>query len=99
MRSKEHARRFGRPTHGVRLPFRRGRLTLSAGLAAAGSASLLLVASPALAVDVPTRADVQRALERAVDGGAPGVTAVIRGPGGRERYSAGSANLRSGRPI
>jgi D-alanyl-D-alanine carboxypeptidase len=34
-----------------------------------------------------------------VDGGAPGVTAVIRGPGGRERYSAGSANLRSGKRI
>jgi D-alanyl-D-alanine carboxypeptidase len=59
----------------------------------------LLVTSPALAVDVPSRADVRRALERLVDGGAPGVTAVIRGPGGRERYSAGSANLRSGRPI
>ena len=48
---------------------------------------------------MPTRADVQRTLESLVDGGAPGVTAVIRGPGGVERYSAGSANLRSGRLI
>jgi D-alanyl-D-alanine carboxypeptidase len=71
----------------------------SVGVAAAALASLLLVTSPALAVDVPTRADVQRVLERVVDGGAPGATAVIRGPGGRERYAAGSANIRSGRPI
>ena len=99
MGSKGHARRGGRRTHGGRLLLRRGRLSGSAGIAAAAWASLSLVTSPALAVDVPTRADVQRTLERVVDGGAPGVTAVIRGPGGRERYSAGSANLRSGRPI
>jgi D-alanyl-D-alanine carboxypeptidase len=97
--SKGHARRAGRRTRGGRLPLGRGRRAGSAGVAVAASVSLLLVASPALAVDGPTRADVQRALERVVDGGAPGVTAVIRGPGGLERYSAGSANLRSGRPI
>ena len=80
---------------------RRGvlRRARCAGVAAAASASLLLFASPAQALDVPSRADVQRALERLVDGGAPGVTAVIRGPGGRERYSAGSANLPRNRPI
>jgi D-alanyl-D-alanine carboxypeptidase len=97
--SQGHARRAGRRTHDGRLLLRRGRRARSAGIAAAAWASLSLVTSPALAVDVPTRADVQRTLERVVDGGAPGVTAVIRGPGGRERYSAGSANLRSGRPI
>ena len=89
------SRAAGRLTHGGRV-LRRARL---AGIAAAASASLLLFASPALAIDVPTRADVQRTLDSLVDGGAPGVTAVIRGPGGVERYSAGSANLRSGRPI
>jgi D-alanyl-D-alanine carboxypeptidase len=98
MGSEGHARRVGR-THPGRLLLRWGRRARSAGIAAAAWASLSLVTSQALAVDVPTRADVQRALERVVDGGAPGVTAVIRGPGGRERYSAGSANLRSGRPI
>jgi D-alanyl-D-alanine carboxypeptidase len=97
--SKARARRGGGRTQGGRFLLRRGRLSGSAGVAAAAWASLLLVAAPALAVDVPTRADVQRTLERVVDGGAPGVTAVIRGPGGRERYAAGSANLRSGRPI
>jgi D-alanyl-D-alanine carboxypeptidase len=97
--SKGHARRAGRRTRGGRLLLGRGRRAGSAGVAVAASVSLLLVTSPALAVDGPTRADVQRALERVVDGGAPGVTAVIRGPGGLERYSAGSANLRSGRPI
>jgi D-alanyl-D-alanine carboxypeptidase len=97
--SKGHARRAGRRTRGGRLLLGRGRRAGSAGVAVAASVSLLLVASPALAVDGPTRADVQRALERVVDGGAPGVTAVLRGPGGLERYSAGSANLRSGRPI
>lgn len=79
---------------------RRARSARSAGIAAVvASASLLLVAPPALAVDVPSRADVQRVLERVVDGGAPGVTAVIRGPAGLERYSAGSADLRRDRRI
>lgn len=99
MGSKAHARRSGHPMHRGRLLLGRGRRARSAGIAAVALASLSLVASPALAVDGPTRADVQRALERVVDGGAPGVTAVIQGPSGRERYSAGSANLRNGRPI
>jgi D-alanyl-D-alanine carboxypeptidase len=99
MGSKGHARRAGDRTRGCGLLLRRGRLSGRAGVAVAALASLFLVTAPALAVDVPTRADVQRALERVVDGGAPGVTAVIRGPGGRERYAAGSANLRSGKPI
>ena len=99
MGSQGHARRpaAGRTTEGSCSGGVGG--ARSAGIAAAAWASLSLVTSPALAVDDPTRADVQRTLERVVDGGAPGVTAVIRGPGGRERYSAGSANLRSGRPI
>lgn len=99
MGSTGHARRAGRRTHAGRLLLRWGRRAGSAGIAATAWASLSLITSPALAVDVPTRADVQHVLERVVDGGAPGVTAVIRGPGGREHYSAGSANLRSGRPI
>lgn len=99
MGSEGHALRDCGPAHGGRLPFRRGRLARSAGIAAAAAGSLLLVTSPALAANVPSRADFQRALQRMVDGGVPGVTAVIRGPGGRERYSAGSANLRSGERI
>jgi D-alanyl-D-alanine carboxypeptidase len=38
-------------------------------------------------------------MDQVVAGGAPGVTAVIQGPAGVERYSAGSANIRAGRPI
>jgi len=49
--------------------------------------------------NVPTHADVQRALERVVDGGAPGVAAVIQGPNGRETFAAGSADVRRGVPI
>jgi D-alanyl-D-alanine carboxypeptidase len=94
-----NARCAGRRTHRPRPLLGRGRRARGAGVTAAAWASLSLVTSPALATDGPTRADVQRALERVVDGGAPGVTAVIQGPGGRERYSAGSANLRNGRPI
>ena len=66
--------------------------TVAAGSAAL--ATLSLVASPALAVDAPAHADVQRALQRIVDGGAPGAAAVIQGPHGRERFVAGSANVR-----
>jgi D-alanyl-D-alanine carboxypeptidase len=98
MGSRGHSGSAGSRTQDARI-LRRGRSARSAGVAAAALASLLLVASPALAVDVPSRADVQRVLEGVVDGGAPGVTAVIRGPGGRERYSAGSADLRRDRPI
>lgn len=63
------------------------------------SAACAWAATAALAVYVPTRAEVQRALDALVAGGAPGVTAVIHGPHGVERYSAGSANLHSGAPI
>jgi D-alanyl-D-alanine carboxypeptidase len=45
-------------------------------------------------LNVPTHADVQRALGRIVDGGAPGAAAVIQGPHGLERFSAGSADVR-----
>jgi D-alanyl-D-alanine carboxypeptidase len=69
------------------------------GALALACASLALVTSQARAVDAPSRADVQDALEQLVEGGAPGVTAVIRGPRGVERYSAGLANVRRGTPI
>jgi hypothetical protein len=59
------ARTTRRPTDARRnVPVPAGWLARSAGIAAAASASLLLVTSPALAVDVPTRADVQRARSR-----------------------------------
>jgi D-alanyl-D-alanine carboxypeptidase len=60
---------------------------------------LLLATSRALAVQAPSRADVQRAIQRIVDGGAPGVTAVIQTPAGRESFSAGYGDLRAGIPI
>jgi len=69
------------------------------GALALACASLALVTSPARAADAPTRADVQRAIRQLVDAGAPGVTAVIRGPRGVERYAAGLANVRRGTPI
>jgi D-alanyl-D-alanine carboxypeptidase len=75
---------------------------MRAAAIAAGSAALAalsLATSPALAVDAPTHADVQRALQRIVDGGAPGAAAVIQGPHGRERFVAGSANVRRDVPI
>jgi D-alanyl-D-alanine carboxypeptidase len=65
----------------------------------AGLAAFLLAVSPARAVDVPTRADVQRALERIVQGGAPGAAAVIQGPHGSERFTAGSADVRRDVPM
>jgi D-alanyl-D-alanine carboxypeptidase len=77
---------------------RRMRLATIAAVLAALTA-LSLGVSPALAVDVPTHADVQRALERIVEGGAPGVSAVIQGPHGSERFAAGSADLRRDVPI
>jgi D-alanyl-D-alanine carboxypeptidase len=62
-------------------------------------AGLSLFMSSALAAQAPTRAQVQRALDRTVAAGAPGAVAVITGPHGRERYSAGLANVRRGTPI
>lgn len=67
--------------------------------AATASVCLSLLTSSALAVQAPTRAQVQRALDRTVAAGAPGAVAVIKGPHGRERYSAGLANVRRGTPI
>lgn len=75
------------------------RVARGAAIAAAAWAALAVLTSPALAVYVPSRAAVHRAMEQMVAGGAPGVTAVIQGPGGVERYSVGSANIRTGRPI
>jgi D-alanyl-D-alanine carboxypeptidase len=68
-------------------------------IAAAALAGLWLLTSSALAAQAPTRAQVQRALDRTVAAGAPGAVAVIKGPHGRERYSAGLANVRRGTPI
>jgi D-alanyl-D-alanine carboxypeptidase len=67
--------------------------------AAAALVAISLAASPALAVDAPTHADVQQAVQRVVDGGAPGATAVIQGPRARESFAAGSADVRRGAPI
>ena len=58
MGSRGHSRAAGRWTRCDSV-LRQARC---AGIAATALASLLLVASPALAVDVPTRADVQRTL-------------------------------------
>ena len=77
----------------------RATTALRTGALALACASLALVTSPARAADAPTRADVQRAIRQLVDAGAPGVTAVIRGPRGVERYAAGLANVRRGTPI
>lgn len=55
--------------------------------------------SPAFAVQSPTRGEVQAALDQLVAAGAPAVSAVIQGPGGVERYSAGLANVRVGTPV
>jgi D-alanyl-D-alanine carboxypeptidase len=60
---------------------------------------LSLSAPPALAVQAPTRAEVQRAIQRIVNYGAPGVTAVIQTPAGEEKFSAGYGNLRAGSRI
>jgi D-alanyl-D-alanine carboxypeptidase len=68
-------------------------------LAAAALTGLSLFTSSALAVEAPSRAEVQRALDRTVAAGAPGAVAVIAGPRGRERYSAGLANVRRETPI
>jgi D-alanyl-D-alanine carboxypeptidase len=90
-------------------PRRRSLALVGQGALALACVSLALATSPARATYVPTladvqpyvptRADVQRALHQLVAAGAPGVTAVIRGPRGVERYSAGLANLRRGTPI
>jgi D-alanyl-D-alanine carboxypeptidase len=58
-----------------------------------------MAASPALAVQAPTRTQVQNALNQLVAAGAPAVSAEIRGPRGVERYAAGLANVRAGTPV
>jgi D-alanyl-D-alanine carboxypeptidase len=87
-----------RAARGGRRAIRPGR---SLALAAVAAAMVIGVgAARALASPVaPTRADVQRALDRTVAGGAPGAAAVIRGPHGVERYSAGLSNVRRGVAI
>ena len=47
----------------------------------------------------PSREDVQAALEKAVDAGAPGIAVEIRGPNGSEFLTAGFASLKSRRRI
>ena len=59
----------------------------------------LLAPTSVLAASAPSRQDVQEALERSVAAGVPGATAVIRGPGGIERYAAGVADLRRRVPL
>jgi D-alanyl-D-alanine carboxypeptidase len=79
---------------------RRHRLLGRAIVAALATVCLLsLATSRALAVQAPTRAEVQRAIQRIVDGGAPGVTAVIQTPAGRESFSAGYGDIRAGMRI
>jgi D-alanyl-D-alanine carboxypeptidase len=92
--SKRHA--LGASSSPARLAL---LLARGAGIAAAAWGTLAVFTSPALAFYAPSRAAVHRAMEQEVAGGAPGVTAVIRGPGGVERYSVGSANVRTRRPI
>jgi len=87
---------------GRRRPFveRPHRLLGRAIVAALATVCLLwLATSRALAVQAPTRTEVQRAIQRIVDGGAPGVTAVIQTPARRESFSAGYGDLRAGIPI
>jgi D-alanyl-D-alanine carboxypeptidase len=76
-----------------------GRVGTASLIGSAALVALCLLVTPAFAVSVPSRGDVQRALDRVVRDGVPGVTAVIHGPQGTERYSAGSANLRRDVPI
>ena len=76
------------------------RLLGRAIVAALATVCLLSFAtSRALAVQAPTRAEVQRAIQGIVNGGAPGVTAVIQTPAGRESFSAGYGDLRAGIAI
>lgn len=63
------------------------------------AAALGIAAAPARAIEAPTHGEVQRALQRIVDGGAPGATAVIQGPNGTERFAAGYADLRRSVPL
>ena len=76
----------------------RARTTFVIAIVALAGLSVL-AASSASALTVPSRAAVQRALDQTVAAGVPGMTAVIRGLHGTERYSAGSANLRHDVPI
>ena len=75
-------------------------MTALPGIAVATTLALWLLApTPALAASAPSRQDVQDALERSVAAGIPGATAVIRGPGGVERYAAGVADLQRHVPL
>jgi D-alanyl-D-alanine carboxypeptidase len=76
-----------------------GRVGTALLIGSAGLVALCLLAMPAFAVSAPSGGDVQRALDRVVRDGVPGVTAVIHGPQGTEQYSAGAANLRRDEPI
>jgi D-alanyl-D-alanine carboxypeptidase len=79
---------------------RRRRLLGTAIVVALATVCLLsLTASPALAIQPPTRAAVQRAIQRMVKYGAPGVAAVIQTPAGQETFSAGYGDLRGGTRI
>lgn len=78
----------------------RRRMPALPGIAVATTLALWLLApTPALAASAPSRQDVQDALERSVAAGIPGATAVIRGPGGVERYAAGVADLQRRVPL
>ena len=93
--------RVGGGLAGLKL-FAGGIRGMQVGRIAAGSAvlaTLSFAVSPARAVDVPSHGDVQRALEGIVEGGAPGVSAVIQGPHGSERFAAGLADVRRDVPI
>lgn len=69
------------------------------GVVAASWALLAFVCSSAGAANAPSRVDVRDALVQMVAAGAPGVTAVIRGPSGVERYAVGLGDVRRGTRI